>query len=109
RLGTLLSRSNNITRGMVSLRVRRWPRPERTAKCLPAPYPTIVNAEGNAGKSRQSFGNSWLDFAIMRTCRRGEMPNAEVMFFQEAEARSPLLLEWLDRLPQKARIKCLAT
>jgi len=37
------------------------------------------------------------------------MPNAEVMSFQEAEARSPLLLEWLDRLPQKARIKCLAT
>lgn len=36
------------------------------------------------------------------------MPNVEVIFFQEAEGKIPPLLEWLDGLPQKVRIKCLA-
>ncbi len=35
------------------------------------------------------------------------MPTAEVIFFQETEAKTPPLIEWLDGLPQKARIKCL--
>jgi hypothetical protein len=33
------------------------------------------------------------------------MPSAEVIFFQEAAGKSPPLLDWLDQLPQKARIK----
>lgn len=36
------------------------------------------------------------------------MPSVEVIFFQEAEGKTPPLLEWLDGLPQKAQIKCLA-
>lgn len=36
------------------------------------------------------------------------MPTVEVIFFQEAEGKTPPLIEWLDDLPQKARIKCLA-
>lgn len=35
------------------------------------------------------------------------MPNVDVIFFQQAGGRTPPLLEWLDGLPQKARIKCL--
>lgn len=35
------------------------------------------------------------------------MPRAEVIFFQEAAGKNPPLIEWLDGLPQKARIKCL--
>lgn len=36
------------------------------------------------------------------------MPSVEVIFFQQAEGETPSLLEWLDGLPQKVRIKCLA-
>lgn len=36
------------------------------------------------------------------------MPNVEVIFFQEEEGKSPALIEWLDDLSQKARLKCLA-
>ena len=36
------------------------------------------------------------------------MPHIAVIFFQEAADKTPPLLEWLDGLPQKARIKCLA-
>ncbi len=35
------------------------------------------------------------------------MPSVEVIVFQEAEGKTPPLVEWLDGLPQKARIKCL--
>jgi phage-related protein len=35
------------------------------------------------------------------------MPRVEVIFFQEAEGGTPLLVEWLDSLPEKARLKCL--
>lgn len=36
------------------------------------------------------------------------MPNVKVIFFQEAQGRIPPLIEWLDEIPTKARIKCLA-
>lgn len=36
------------------------------------------------------------------------MPNVEVIFFQEAQGRTPPLIEWLYEIPTKARIKCLA-
>lgn len=36
------------------------------------------------------------------------MPSVEVIFFREATGRTPPLIEWLDGLPQKARVKCLA-
>jgi phage-related protein len=35
------------------------------------------------------------------------MPGVQVIFFQEAERKTPALIEWLDGLPQKARLKCL--
>jgi len=35
------------------------------------------------------------------------MPTVEVNFFQEAEGKTQPLVEWLDGLPQKARLKCL--
>src|SRR5271157_1161738 len=35
------------------------------------------------------------------------MPIVEVIFFQEAESKTPPLVEWLDGLPEKARLKCL--
>lgn len=35
------------------------------------------------------------------------MPTVEVIFYQEAEDKIPPLIEWLDGLPQKARLKCL--
>ncbi len=35
------------------------------------------------------------------------MPTVEVIFFQEAEGKKPPLIEWLDGLPAKARLKCL--
>ena len=35
------------------------------------------------------------------------MPAVEVIFFQEAEGKTPPLVEWLDGLPEKARLKCL--
>lgn len=35
------------------------------------------------------------------------MPTVEVVFFQEVEGKAPPLIEWLDGLPQKARLKCL--
>jgi phage-related protein len=35
------------------------------------------------------------------------VPRVEVVFFQEAEGKTPPLIEWLDELPQKARVKCL--
>jgi phage-related protein len=44
----------------------------------------------------------------MRTYRRFKVPTVEVIFFQEAKGRTPPLIEWLDDLPQKARVKCLA-
>lgn len=34
------------------------------------------------------------------------MPAIDLIFFQEANGKTPLI-EWLDGLPQKARIKCL--
>ncbi|MGD1101815.1 MAG: type II toxin-antitoxin system RelE/ParE family toxin [Terriglobia bacterium] len=43
----------------------------------------------------------------MRTYRRHKVPIVEVIFFQEAEGKTPPLIEWLDELPQKARLKCL--
>ncbi len=36
------------------------------------------------------------------------MPSVAVIFFQEAERKTPPLIEWLDELPQMAQIKCLA-
>jgi phage-related protein len=35
------------------------------------------------------------------------MPAVEVIFFQEAEGKTAPLIEWLDGLPQKGRLKCL--
>ena len=35
------------------------------------------------------------------------MPIVEVIFFQEAESKTPPMIEWLDALPEKARLKCL--
>ena len=35
------------------------------------------------------------------------MPRVEVIFFQEAEGGTPPLVDWLDSLPEKARLKCL--
>lgn len=35
------------------------------------------------------------------------MPTVEVIFFQEAEGRTPPFIEWLDSLPKKACVKCL--
>jgi len=35
------------------------------------------------------------------------MPPVEVIFFQEAEGKTPPLVEWLDGLPEKGRLKCL--
>ena len=35
------------------------------------------------------------------------MPTVEVIFFQETEGKRPPVVEWLDGLPQKARVKCL--
>jgi len=35
------------------------------------------------------------------------MPSVEVIFFREVEGETPPLIEWLDELPQKARLKCL--
>ncbi|MEK7409106.1 MAG: type II toxin-antitoxin system RelE/ParE family toxin [Acidobacteriota bacterium] len=35
------------------------------------------------------------------------MRPAEVVFYQDEDGRVPLL-EWLDRLPDRARLKCLA-
>jgi phage-related protein len=35
------------------------------------------------------------------------MPTVEVIFFQEGEGKTSPLVEWLDALPQKARLKCL--
>jgi phage-related protein len=32
----------------------------------------------------------------------------EVIFFQEATGKTPPLVEWLDDLPPKAQLKCLA-
>ena len=34
------------------------------------------------------------------------MPAVEVIFFQEAGSKTPPIIEWLDRLPEKARLKC---
>jgi len=36
------------------------------------------------------------------------LPTTEVIFFQEAEDKTPPLIEWLDDLPRKAQQKCLA-
>lgn len=36
------------------------------------------------------------------------MPATEVIFYQEAEDKTPPLIEWLDGLPPKAQQKCLA-
>jgi phage-related protein len=36
------------------------------------------------------------------------LPVTQVIFFQEAEGKTPPLIGWLDSLPQKARLKCLA-
>jgi phage-related protein len=35
------------------------------------------------------------------------MLTVEVIFFQEAESRTPPIIEWLDGLPAKGRLKCL--
>jgi phage-related protein len=34
------------------------------------------------------------------------MPTVQVIFFREAEREAPALIEWLDGLPEKARLKC---
>ena len=34
------------------------------------------------------------------------MPPVEVIFFREAEGKTPPLIEWLDELPDEARLKC---
>lgn len=36
------------------------------------------------------------------------MASIEVIFFQEAASKAPPLIEWLDELPPKAQLKCLA-
>jgi len=36
------------------------------------------------------------------------MPALEVIFYQEAEGKTPALIALLDGLPQEARLKCLA-
>jgi phage-related protein len=36
------------------------------------------------------------------------MPAVEVIFFQDSTGRTPPLIAWLDELPRKARVKCLA-
>ena len=38
----------------------------------------------------------------------GQLPATTVVFFQEKPDEKPSLVEWLDRLPQKAQEKCLA-
>lgn len=35
------------------------------------------------------------------------MPAVEVILYQDAQGRTPLLIEWLDVLSEKARLKCL--
>jgi phage-related protein len=35
------------------------------------------------------------------------VPAVEVIIFQETEEKTPPLVEWLDGLPEKARLKCL--
>jgi phage-related protein len=35
------------------------------------------------------------------------MPIVEVIFFREAESKTPPMIGWLDGLPEKARLKCL--
>jgi DNA-binding XRE family transcriptional regulator len=35
------------------------------------------------------------------------MPAVEVIFYQDAEGKMPRLIEWLDALSPKARVKCL--
>jgi phage-related protein len=36
------------------------------------------------------------------------MPAVEVILYQDAPGKAPLLIEWLDGLSPKARLKCLA-
>ena len=36
-----------------------------------------------------------------------EMPAVEVIFYQDAQGKIPPLVEWLDTLSPKARVKCL--
>jgi putative component of toxin-antitoxin plasmid stabilization module len=36
------------------------------------------------------------------------LPATTVLFFQEVPGKTPPLLDWLDRLPEKAQQKCLA-
>jgi hypothetical protein len=36
-----------------------------------------------------------------------DMPAVEVIFYQDAQGKMPRLIEWLDALSPKARIKCL--
>jgi phage-related protein len=43
----------------------------------------------------------------MRTLGEKGMPTVEVIFFQEVGGKTPPLIEWLDGLPEKARLKCL--
>ena len=35
------------------------------------------------------------------------MPAVEVIFYQDAQGKTPPLMEWLDTLSPKARVKCL--
>jgi len=35
------------------------------------------------------------------------MPAVEVIFYQDAQGKTPRLIEWLDALSPKARVKCL--
>lgn len=35
------------------------------------------------------------------------MPTVEVIFFQQADGKTAPIIEWLDGLPEKARLKCL--
>jgi phage-related protein len=43
----------------------------------------------------------------MRTSGEIEMPGVEVIFHQDAPGKRPRLIEWLDTLSPKARVKCL--
>ena len=36
-----------------------------------------------------------------------DMPAVEVIFYQDAQGKTPRLIEWLDALSPKARVKCL--
>lgn len=36
------------------------------------------------------------------------MPNTKVVFYKDKDETTPPILEWLDDIPKKARLKCIA-